>query len=198
MNKLFSGTSPLNGAGPLVSIVAVNPNIRLDIRYATKNNFTHEVVYKKAVAYVLKAVADKLDAVQRELEKQGLGLKVFDAYRPMQAQEKFWQVLPDERYVLNPKNGGGRHTRGTAVDVTLVDLKTGHELEMPTPFDEFSERAHGDYTTGLSAAAIRNRALLRDVMATHGFLAESAEWWHFDLDGWQQYPVLSIDFDTLV
>lgn len=170
----------------LVEIRAVNPRIRLDIRYATTNNFTHQKVYEKAACYLRGAVARRLDAVQRDLEGEGLGLKVFDCYRPLSVQRKFWALVPDERYVADPAKGS-RHNRGAAVDLTLVD-RNGRELEMPTGYDDFTERAHRDYTR-LPQAAIRNRATLEHVMRRHGFEPMPTEWWHFDAAGWNAYAV---------
>jgi D-alanyl-D-alanine dipeptidase len=150
----------------LVNIEALIPGIRLDIRYATANNFTKRPLYPVARCYLRQRVAERLAEVQQELQAQGLGLKVFDCYRPLSIQKQLWALLPDERYVIDPRKGS-RHNRGAAVDATLVDLK-GNEREMPTPYDEFSERAHRDYLL-LPANAIRNRDLLERVMTRHGF-----------------------------
>jgi D-alanyl-D-alanine dipeptidase len=171
----------------LVNIGALIPGIRLDIRYATVNNFTQRKLYPIARCYLRKRVAERLAEVQQELQAQGLGLKVFDCYRPLSIQKQLWALLPDERYVIDPRKGS-RHNRGAAVDVTLVDLK-GNELEMPTPYDEFSESAHRDYLL-LPASALRNRDLLERVMTRHGFQGLPTEWWHFDAQGWEQYPIL--------
>jgi zinc D-Ala-D-Ala dipeptidase len=140
---------------------------------------------------VRKEVAHALNAVQKELSRKGLGLKIWDAYRSLSAQWKLWKICPDEKYVSDPRKGG-RHTRGTAVDVTLIDLKTGKELEMPTGFDDFSEKAWNDYA-GASSEAIKNRTLLRNVMIKYGFTGIATEWWHFDYKNWQEYPVLDIE-----
>ncbi len=171
----------------LVNVEALIPGIRLDIRYATVNNFTKRPLYPVARCYLRKRVVERLAEVQQELQAQGLGLKIFDCYRPLSIQKQLWALLPDERYVTDPRKGS-RHNRGAAVDVTLVDLK-GNELEMPTPYDEFSERAHRDYLL-LPANAIRNRDLLERVMVGHGFQGLPTEWWHFDAQGWEQYSIL--------
>jgi D-alanyl-D-alanine dipeptidase len=120
----------------------------------------------------------------------GLGLKVWDGFRPMAAQWKFWELVPDERYVSDPRKGG-RHTRGTAVDLTLI-TKEGQELLMPSEFDDFSEKAHRDYKEA-PLEAIWNRELLREVMESHGFEGLPSEWWHFDLKGWKDYPPLDLN-----
>lgn len=182
-------------AHDMVNILHINPTIRLDIRYATDNNFTHKKVYRRAECYLRQATALKLDAVQRELqEKHRLGLKIFDGYRPQSVQFIFWELVPDERYVADP-NKGSRHNRGAAVDVTLVD-HAGNQLIMPTDFDDFTEKAHRDYMS-LPAEAIKNRQILENVMVKHGFVGIQTEWWHFDDKDWQQYAVLDIPFEEL-
>ncbi|HBA85687.1 MAG TPA: peptidase M15 [Verrucomicrobia bacterium] len=179
----------------LVAVTTICPNIILDIRYATTNNFTGQQVYPSAKACLLIPTARKLAAAQAELEKQGLGLKVFDAYRPIAVQKRFWEILPDERYVADPKKGS-RHNRGSAVDVTLVRLETGQELPMPTPYDDFTDRA-GYAWTNLPPEVLENRQLLRDVMTRNGFAAFLTEWWHFDDSDWPAYPLLDLDIEDL-
>jgi D-alanyl-D-alanine dipeptidase len=179
----------------LVAVTSLCPNIVLDIRYATTNNFTGQQVYPSAKACLLIPTARKLAAAQAELEKQGLGLKVFDAYRPIAVQQRFWEIMPDERYVANPKKGS-RHNRGSAVDVTLVRLDTKEELPMPTPYDDFSEKA-SYANTNLPPEVLANRQLLCDVMTRNGFLAFPTEWWHFDDADWEAYPLLNISIEEL-
>lgn len=180
----------------LVEITSINPSILIDLHYTQSDNFTNHVIYPScAKAYLLPIVVEKLDLVQHYLNKKGLGLKVWDAYRPVSAQWKFWEVFPDERYVSNPAKGG-RHPRGTTVDVTLVDLKTGKELSMPTGFDDFSQKAHSDYKD-LSKEQLKNRAILHEAMKRFGFTGITCEWWHFDIVNWRDYPVLTVDFEQL-
>lgn len=119
----------------------------------------------------------------------GLGLKIWDGFRPMPAQWKFWELVPDERYVSDPRKGG-RHTRGTAVDLTLI-TGDGQELPMPSPFDDFSEKAHRNYM-GATSEEIANRELLQKVMEKHGFIGYASEWWHFDLEGWEEYLPIDV------
>lgn len=183
-------TTPLLGVeSELVDIQEIIPNIQIDLKYATPDNFTGQTVYQFNSCLLQKEAAIRLLAVQEELESMGLGLKVWDGFRPMASQWAFWELVPDERYVSDPRKGG-RHTRGTAIDVTLI-TKEGRELIMPSEFDDFSEKAHSDYMEA-SDEAIHNRKLLREVMEKHGFEVFPSEWWHFDLDGWQNYP--PIDF----
>jgi zinc D-Ala-D-Ala dipeptidase len=173
----------------LVDIKSVNSNIQIDLKYATSDNFTGHVVYDFCCCLLLEPVALQLSEVQKELETMELGLKVWDGYRPSAAQWKFWELIPDERYVSDPRKGG-MHTRGTAVDLTLI-TKEGIELLMPSAFDDFSEKAHEDYMSA-SPEAIKNRSLLRQVMEKHQFIGTFTEWWHFDFIGWENYP--PIDF----
>lgn len=181
----------------LVDINKIDSTIVTDIKYATKGNFTGQIIYLSSICYVHKDAARTLSNVQKELSSMKLRLKIWDGYRSPAAQQKLWDLCaaryPDEKereqYVGNPKKGG-RHTRGTAVDVTLVDEK-GNELEMPTSFDDFSTKAWTTDTT-CSAEAQKNRKLLHDIMIKHGFESIKSEWWHFDLKGWQRYPPLDI------
>ncbi len=172
-------------ADGLVDIQSFVPHIQVDLKYATADNFTKSVVYDFNRCLVRKEVALKLRDIQKELETIGLGLKIWDGFRPVAAQWKFWSLVPDERYVSDPRKGG-RHTRGTAVDLTLVTAD-GQELSMPSAFDDFSEKAHKDYA-GATREERENRDFLREVMEEHGFSVLPTEWWHFDLVGWENYP----------
>lgn len=178
----------------LVDIRSISPNVKLDIRYATKNNFTKQQLYRQARCLLMPKVADSLSKVQADLETRGLSLKVYDCYRPLSVQKLMWKIVHDDRYVANPANGS-RHNRGSAVDVTLVN-KFGKELEMPTGFDDFSDRAHTDYNN-ISKAAKENRQTLEAVMAKRGFVALQTEWWHFDAKGWEQSPLMDIAFEAI-
>lgn len=181
-------------APPMVDIQSVNPGIRLDIRYATANNFTRQPVYDEARCYLIADAAGRLSDVQEELEKQGLGLKVFDCYRPLSVQKKFWALVPDERYVADPAKGS-RHNRGAAVDLTLV-AADGNELPMPTDFDDFTVKASRGYSD-LPEEARRNRVMLQSAMEKNGFVGLPTEWWHFDFKGWEKHPVLDIPLAQL-
>ena len=178
----------------LVDIRSISPNVKLDIRYATKNNFTKQQLYRQPRCLLKPKVADNLSQVQADLETRRLSLKVYDCYRPLSVQKLMWKIVPDDRYVANPVNGS-RHNRGSAVDVTLVD-KFGKELEMPTGFDDFSDRAHRDYNN-VSKAAKENRRTLEAAMIKRGFIALQTEWWHFDAKDWKQSPLLNISFEAI-
>ena len=178
----------------LVDIRSVNEKIAIDIRYATTNNFLKRKLYPVGRCLLREAVARTLSQVQDDLAKQGLGLKVYDCYRPLSVQKQMWAVFPDPNYVANPAEGS-RHNRGAAVDITLVD-HNGRELEMPTGFDDFTERAHRDYRGG-SAQALKNRQLLEDVMKKYGFIPLATEWWHFDAPGWDKFSILDVPFGEI-
>ncbi|WP_205030455.1 M15 family metallopeptidase [Psychroflexus aestuariivivens] len=169
--------------------------IQFDIRYATTNNFVEQKVYPSADAFARKAVAEALSQIQDTLESLGLGLKIFDAYRPYEATVKFYESVEDTTYVASPFSGS-RHNRGCAVDLTLVDLKSGKPLEMPTEYDDFTKKAHPNYMD-LSQQVLANRKLLIDVMQAHGFKVYPYEWWHFDYVGWEENPLMNLSFEDL-
>lgn len=171
------------------------PGIVLDIRYATNNNFMKLAVYKQARAFARKPVVIQLEKVQAALAKKGYGLKIYDAYRPYTATKTLYIKASNKNFVANPKVGS-RHNRGCAIDLTLINLKTGKELEMPTPYDSFSPMAAANYAR-LPALVLKNRNLLIQVMQTHGFRVMSNEWWHFDFQGWRNYDLLDIPFEKL-
>jgi D-alanyl-D-alanine dipeptidase len=179
----------------LVDLQKYVPGLVLDIRYATTNNFTHERIYNLAKAYARKPVAIALGEIQAELKKKGLGIKIFDAYRPYKATVKFYELYHDTTYVASPYRGS-KHNRGCALDLTLIDLKTGKELEMPTGYDSFRKEAWP--STPVQDPLIRkNRQLLMDVMQEHGFNVTASEWWHYDFRGWKNFEVMDIDFEQL-
>ncbi len=174
----------------LVNLLEVDPTFVIDCRYATKNNITGEILYPGQALYLERSAAQRLARVQATLREQGLGLKIFDAYRPLSVQKKLWQAKPDPRYVADPAKGS-RHNRGSAVDVTLVD-RAGRELPMPTEFDEFSEKAHLTYQD-LPAHILKNREQLQAAMQAEGFLPLETEWWHFDAPGWESFPISDVN-----
>ncbi|MDX2079890.1 MAG: M15 family metallopeptidase [Terrimicrobiaceae bacterium] len=179
----------------LVNVNTIYPPMLQEIRYATTYNFTGYRLYPFPAAWVHADVAAALQKVQEELASEGLGLKIYDGYRPLSVQARMWAILPDERYVSDPAKSKGRHTRGVAVDVTLVD-RLGNELPMPTPFDDFTTRAHRD-SPKWTEEQRRNSQKLEAVMTKYGFLAFHFEWWHYDFAGWEKYPPLDISFEDL-
>ena len=161
------------------------PDIVVELKYATEDNFTGQVIYDFQDAYLRYGTVKKLMAVQEELRQQRLSLKIWDGFRPAAAQFKLWEVCPDTRYVANPNRGFSAHSRGNTLDVALVDEK-GEEIEMPTGFDEFSALADRDYSDCCFDAML-NALLLEQTMERHGFSGYKGEWWHFtDTDS---YPV---------
>ena len=178
----------------LVDLEKFIPGIVLDIRYATTNNFTGQKLYPVARCCLRREPAENLKAVQEELHGMGLALKVFDGYRPLSVQRKMWAVYPHPGFVADPAKGS-RHNRGAAVDLTLIKLD-GTELPMPTPFDDFTPKAHRNYTD-LPPEVIHNRELLERVMTEHHFRGLDTEWWHFDFRGWRQYGLLDVDYSQI-
>lgn len=161
------------------------PTARQELFYATENNFTGQKIYEFVEVYLRYGTVKKLMAVSEELAQQGLYIKIWDGFRPVSAQFKLWEICPNSTYVANPNKGFSNHSRGNAVDLTLVDAN-GQELEMPTEFDDFSGKAARDYSN-CSETAAANAKLLEDTMQKHGFQGYYGEWWHFnDTD---VYPV---------
>jgi D-alanyl-D-alanine dipeptidase len=173
----------------LVSVKELIQDIVLDIKYNTVDNFTDQKLYTSDECLLALGAVRRLLIVQDSLNVRGLGLKVYDAYRPRSVQYLMWEILPDPRYVADPTTGS-IHNRGGAVDVSLVDLATGEELWMPTAFDYFGPEAGHNWTAGLSQEQIQNRALLRDMMEiVGGFSRYDAEWWHYTWDPSRSYPL---------
>lgn len=169
-----------------VRILDYIPQASQLLHYATTNNFTGQVVYEFTDAYLRYGTVKKLIAVNKDLEQLGLGLLIWDGYRPVYAQAKLYEICPDPNYVSPPGVGKQNHCRGLAVDLTLVDLKTGGKLEMPTGFDDFTALADRDYSD-VSSEAAAHAQLLEEVMTRHGFQGYSKEWWHYnDTD---DYPI---------
>jgi len=168
-----------------VEIRLLDSTIRLDIRYATANNFTKAQIYDCARCFLRRETAEALVRVQKNLQRQGLGLKLFDCYRPSPYQQRLWDKVPDPDYVMPPKKGS-MHSRGAAVDLTLVDAR-GNELDMGTPYDFFGPEAHYDYTK-LSDHVLTNRRRLRRVLEAEGLRGIRTEWWHFSFQG-KNYPL---------
>lgn len=179
-------------ASELVDLAELDPTIRLDIRYASTNNFMRAQFYPEPRALMQRPAAEALVRAHQELAKLGYGLLIHDAYRPWYVTKMFWDATPDSMkdFVANPANGS-IHNRGAAVDLTLYDRATGEAVEMPSGYDEFSERAYPDYVGGTSRQRWL-RELLRSAMEEQGFSVNSKEWWHFDHGDALRYPVLNL------
>jgi len=179
----------------LVEIKKYIPEIILDLRYATTNNFMHRRMYTRAKAYARLPVVKALQQVEAELKMQGLGIKIYDAYRPYSITVNFYEMAPDTNFVADPRKGS-KHNRGCAIDLSLINIKTGKELDMPTGFDSFSRKAGANYMD-LPPQQIANRELLKTIMAKYGFRVISTEWWHYDFTGWEKYELLDIPVQAL-
>lgn len=179
----------------LVNLETFIPGIVLDIRYATENNFTGKVMYPAAKAYLRAPVAKAISEIQAELAGQNIALKIYDAYRPYAVTLYFWEVQHDSCFVAVPWRGSP-HNKGYAVDVSLINLETGEELQMPTGFDSFTDAA-ASACMDLPEEAIANRKILADAMTKHGFTINEDEWWHYNYRERAKYPVMDISFAEL-
>lgn len=185
-----------NPAKAMVDLSRTGAGFQLELRYAGTNNFMQQRLYPALkTTYLRKVAADSLVLVQQELNRQGLGLKIFDAYRPYSVTERLWEPVQDDRYAADPKKGSG-HNRGIAVDLTIIKLTDRQELDMGTGFDNFSDTAHHSFKN-LPEAVVQNRLLLKTIMEKHGFKALNSEWWHYYLPGAANYELLDIDFKKL-
>jgi D-alanyl-D-alanine dipeptidase len=181
----------------LVEVAKLDPTIKLDMRYATTNNFVGTAFYKEGRAFAQRPAAAALVRANRRLKQQGYGLLIHDSYRPWYVTKMFWEATPEDKriFVANPANGS-RHNRGCAIDLTLYDLRTGKPIEMVSGYDEFSDRAYPDYPGGTSSQRW-HRKLLRRAMEAEGFTVFSAEWWHFDYKDWRKYPIMNVRFEDI-
>jgi zinc D-Ala-D-Ala dipeptidase len=181
----------------LVELIKFDPNVKLDIRYATANNFVGRPVYPEARAFLQRPAAEALKRAHQKLQKRGFGLLIFDGYRPWAITKLFWEVTPPKLhdFVANPAKGS-KHNRGCAVDLSLYDLKSGKEIEMPGAYDEMTERSYPTYKGG-TAEQRKMRDILRAAMEAEGFRVNDYEWWHFDFKDWKSYPILNISFSDL-
>ncbi|MDQ6737553.1 MAG: M15 family metallopeptidase [Gemmatimonadota bacterium] len=189
---------PASARAPeLTELVRLDPTIKLDIRYATTNNFLGSRMYTQTRAFLQRPAAEALVRVSRSLHERGYGLLVHDAYRPWYVTKIFWDATPAEKkwLVANPANGS-RHNRGAAVDLTLYYLASGTPVEMVSTYDESTDRAFADYPGGTSLQRW-HRALLRSAMEAERFSANPQEWWHFDYRDWREYPILNIPFEQI-
>ena len=185
-------------ARDLVEVRSLDPSFRLDVRYATSHNFMGRVLYKDGGrVFLAKPAAQALLRVQSKLREQKLGLVLLDGYRPWSVTKAMWDQTPGEKrqYVADPAQGS-RHNRGCAIDVTLQDLTTGRYLDMPSAYDDFSDKAHADSPCA-DARKAANRALLRKAMDQEGFQIYPYEWWHYDFRGWEKFPLFNYTFPQL-
>ena len=184
-------------APDLVELIDLDPTFQLDIRYATSNNFLGRPAYKEARAFLQRPAAEALVRAHSKLKAQNYGIAIFDGYRPWSVTKIFWDATPADKkiFVADPQKGS-RHNRGCAVDLTLFDLATGKQVEMPGGYDEMTERSHINYAGGTEESR-RLRDILREAMEAEGYLVYEPEWWHYDYKDWQKYPILNVPFSEL-
>jgi D-alanyl-D-alanine dipeptidase len=181
----------------LVELAKLDSTIKLDIRYATWNNFLGTPVYTQARAFLQRPAAEALLRAHRDLKTHGYGLIIHDGYRPWYVTKIFWEATPiDKRIFVADPAVGSNHNRGCAVDLSLYDLTTGTEVTMPSGYDEMSDRAYADFPGGTAEERAR-RALLRGVMEKQGFKVNPEEWWHFDYKNWKEYSILNVKFEDI-
>ncbi len=182
----------------LLGLAALEPTLRFDVRYASSDNFLGEPLYAQAAAFLVRPAAEALLRAHQSLQEKGFGLLIHDAYRPWEVTKLFWEATPpkDRHFVADPKTGS-RHNRGAAVDLTLCDLKTGEPIEMVGSYDEFSPRSHPDYPGG-TALQRWHREILREAMEAQGFQVYEHEWWHFDFQGWERFPIQNVPFEKIL
>jgi D-alanyl-D-alanine dipeptidase len=185
----------LDANNELLDLMTIVPKLKLDIRYASTNNFVGKQFYSLPAVYARKPVALALSRAQNEFLELGYSLVIFDAYRPYSVTVAFYETYQDTNYVASPYSGS-RHNRGAAIDLTLSRLSTGKLVEMGTEYDDFSEKAHPFYSQH-SKEIIANRNLLISIMKKHGFEVYHSEWWHFDYETWEDYELLDLSFEQL-
>lgn len=172
------------------------PSIVFDLKYATNDNFMHQVLYpQKPIPFARYDAAMALVKVQAELQSMNMGLKIWDSYRPYSVTELMWEKIKDERYTANPKYGSG-HNRGVAIDLTIIEWPSKKELDMGTAYDNFTDTAHHDFKQ-LPDSVLKNRQQLRQIMEKNGFVALETEWWHYFLIDINQYDLLDFPFSEL-
>lgn len=181
----------------LIELTKLDNTIKLDIRYATANNFVGKPVYPEARAFLQKPTAEAVVRVHKWLNKKDLGIVIYDGYRPWSITKLFWEVVkPEQRKFVADPAKGSKHNRGCAVDLGVVDLKTGKAIPMPSGYDEFTERASPDYAGGTDEER-QNRDMLRQLMEANDFTVNPNEWWHFDCKGWEKYAIYDLSFEEL-
>ena len=193
--SLYLAQVAVNVENTLLNLEGLAPNLRKDVKYATTDNVTKQVLYTTPGVFLRKPAAEALKKIAEELALNGIGLVVYDAYRPYSITKKIWEFVLDEDFAASPKTGS-RHNRGCAIDIGLYDITNGELLDMPTIFDDFSEKASHKYMKISSQQRI-NRALLRTVMEKHGFKALESEWWHYDYSSWKSFDLMDISFEEL-
>lgn len=176
----------------LVDVTQIDPTLIIDLKYAKSDNFLKTKLYPVEKCVLQQKVAVSLAESNKEFHKLGYCLKVWDAYRPLSVQKMMWKVMPNDDFIADPSHGSV-HNRGAAVDVTLTD-KNGNDIEMPSSFDDFTEKAYINFT-GATKEAIKHREFLAEIMVKHGFTRLDSEWWHFYGPGAYDYPIMDIKLE---
>jgi D-alanyl-D-alanine dipeptidase len=181
----------------LVELTLLDPGIKLEIRYASTNNFLGSIFYSQPRAFLQRPAAEALVRVNRKLKQQGFGLLVFDGYRPWYVTKVFWDATPEDKriFVADPAKGS-RHNRGCAVDLTLYELDSGKAVDMGGTYDETTDRSYPHYPGG-TALQRWYRGVLYEAMESEGFAVYEAEWWHFDYRDWRLYPITNLTFEQI-
>lgn len=181
----------------MVELITLDETIKLDIKYATADNFVGRAVYAEPRAFLQEAAAEGVVRVHRALKDDGLGVLIYDGYRPWSITKLFWETVTEEQkiFVADPAHGS-KHNRGCAIDLGIFDLNTGKAIPMPSAYDEFTDRASPDYSGGTDEER-SNRDKLRMLMEANGFTVNPNEWWHFDLIGWEQHAIYDLGFDEI-
>lgn len=181
----------------LVEVTSLDGGIKTDVRYATEHNFMKRVLYGQPRVFLQREAAEGVVRAHRALRAQGYGLLLFDGYRPWRITKMMWDLTPSAQrdFVADPAKGS-KHNRGCAVDLSMYSLASGQEVEMPSAYDEFSQRAHPSYAGG-SAEQRARRDLLRRTMEHEGFYVEPNEWWHFNCRDWRSYRIEDVPFEEL-
>ena len=194
--KIFLASVKDHPEKRMVDLKTLAAEIHFDLRYATANNFMNKKLYPSlSTTYLRLPAALALKQIQNELKEKGLGLKIFDAYRPYYVTVRMWEPIQDERYVADPKKGSG-HNRGTAVDLTVINLLSNNELNMGTGYDNFTDTAHHGFTK-LAPEILKNRLLLKSTMEKYGFKSLESEWWHYSLSNASNFELLDLSFKQL-
>lgn len=184
----------------LVKIEESEFNIVMDIKYATKDNFTGVQIYSRPFLYIHKDILPKFKLAIKRAKDLGYTIKVFDGFRPYEAQKTMWNIFMNPDYVSNPDTGPCGHCRGAAIDLTLMDIKTGKELDMGTAFDSMETQSHQD-AENLTAEVLKNRVILSGIMLTSGFVGIRTEWWHFQVENmtniYPKYKAADLDISLI-
>jgi zinc D-Ala-D-Ala dipeptidase len=178
----------------LVEITQNSHKVSLELLYATDQNFTGKIIYQKPLCFLHEKAMPLLEKAIFLADQQGYYLKIFDAFRPKTAAQLLWDFCPDPMYVADPKKGSN-HTRGVAIDLTLIDKITSQDLDMGTPFDDFTEQSH--HSAVVTPEIAKNRYMLLGIMLTAGWDFYNNEWWHYQMFIPREFPLIEADYGMM-